>query len=105
MRQVALPREVYTGSSNQLFDFLAQALADFIQEQEKVKLISIVMRMPGTALRHADTSLHLLAAYISGRSNCAAPMKPGFCCTCIHAGNHLRCSRHTRTVVVFTVRC
>jgi hypothetical protein len=42
MRQVALPREVYTGSSNQLFDFLAQALADFIQEQEKVKLISIV---------------------------------------------------------------
>lgn len=41
MRQVALPREVYTGSSNQLFDFLAQALADFIQEQEKVKLISI----------------------------------------------------------------
>jgi hypothetical protein len=77
MRQVALPREVYTGSSNQLFDFLAQALADFIQEQEKVKLISMRMQMPGTALTHADTGLHLLAAHISGRSNCAAPIQPG----------------------------
>lgn len=36
MRQVAIPREVYTGTSTQLFDFLAQALADFIKEQEKV---------------------------------------------------------------------
>lgn len=36
MQQVAIPREVYTGSCNQLFDFLAQALAAFIKQQEKV---------------------------------------------------------------------
>ena len=37
MHQVAIPREVYTGSCNQLFDFLAQALVAFIKEQEKVR--------------------------------------------------------------------
>lgn len=36
MRQVAIPREVYTGSCNQLFDFLAEALVHFIKEQNKV---------------------------------------------------------------------
>jgi hypothetical protein len=36
MRQVAIPREVYTGSCNQLFDFLAEALVHFIKEQSKV---------------------------------------------------------------------
>lgn len=35
MKQVAIPRECYTGSSNQLFDFLAVQLADFIKEQEQ----------------------------------------------------------------------
>lgn len=36
MRQVAIPKEVYKGSCTQLFDFLAQALVDFIKEQNKV---------------------------------------------------------------------
>lgn len=35
LKQVALPREVYTGSCMQLFDFLAQTLADFIREQQQ----------------------------------------------------------------------
>jgi hexokinase len=35
LKQVALPREVYTGSCTQLFDFLAQTLADFIREQQQ----------------------------------------------------------------------
>eukprot|EP00775_Hariotina_reticulata_P009697 gene9697-9856_t len=34
MRQVAIPKEAYTGTCNQLFDFLAIQLADFIKEQE-----------------------------------------------------------------------
>lgn len=34
MKQVAIPKAVYTGSCNQLFDFLAEQLADFIKEQE-----------------------------------------------------------------------
>ncbi|KAF8070974.1 HXK1 [Scenedesmus sp. PABB004] len=34
MKQVAIPKEVYTGTSTQLFDFLALQLADFIKEQE-----------------------------------------------------------------------
>ncbi|KAF6256737.1 hexokinase [Scenedesmus sp. NREL 46B-D3] len=34
MKQVAIPKPVYTGSCNQLFDFLAEQLADFIKEQE-----------------------------------------------------------------------
>lgn len=34
MKQVAIPRECYTGTSNQLFDFLASELAGFISEQE-----------------------------------------------------------------------
>lgn len=37
MRQVAIPREVYTGSCNQLFDFLAEALVHFIKEQSKTQ--------------------------------------------------------------------
>ncbi len=36
LKQVALPQEVYTGSCTQLFDFLAQTLADFIREQQQV---------------------------------------------------------------------
>jgi hypothetical protein len=39
MRQVAIPREVYTGSCNQLFDFLAQHLVTFVEEQNKVHLL------------------------------------------------------------------
>eukprot|EP00878_Enallax_costatus_P020038 GHUV01021167.1.p1 GENE.GHUV01021167.1~~GHUV01021167.1.p1 ORF type:complete len:457 (+),score=164.86 GHUV01021167.1:206-1576(+) len=35
MKQVAIPRECYTGNSNKLFDFLATTLADFIREQEE----------------------------------------------------------------------
>jgi hexokinase len=35
MKQVAIPRQVYTGSCTQLFDFLATQLADFIREQEQ----------------------------------------------------------------------
>lgn len=35
MKQVAIPRECYTGSSNKLFDFLAGQLAGFIREQEE----------------------------------------------------------------------
>lgn len=38
MRQVAIPREVYTGSCNQLFDFFAQHLVTFVAEQSKVCL-------------------------------------------------------------------
>lgn len=37
LRQVALPKEVYTGSCTQLFDFLAQTLATFIKEQQEVR--------------------------------------------------------------------
>lgn len=35
MKQVAIPKECYTGHSNKLFDFLAGQLADFIKEQEE----------------------------------------------------------------------
>jgi hexokinase len=35
MKQVAIPRDCYTGSSNKLFDFLAGQLAGFIREQEE----------------------------------------------------------------------
>lgn len=35
MKQVAIPKDVYTGTCNQLFDFLAQQLAEFIKEQEE----------------------------------------------------------------------
>lgn len=35
LKQVALPREVYTGTCTQLFDFLAQTLASFIREQQQ----------------------------------------------------------------------
>lgn len=44
MKQVAIPRECYTGSSSKLFDFLATQLADFIREQEekhKVRMLRI----------------------------------------------------------------
>jgi len=41
MRQVAIPREVYTGTSNQLFDYLAKALAEFIKEQEQVMSVAV----------------------------------------------------------------
>lgn len=41
MRQVAIPREVYTGTSNQLFDYLAKALVEFIKEQEQVMSIAV----------------------------------------------------------------
>jgi hypothetical protein len=44
MRQVAIPKDVYTGSSHQLFDFLAEALASFIREQEKVRACVFVRR-------------------------------------------------------------
>lgn len=41
MRQVAIPREVYTGSCNELFDFLAEALVHFIKEQSKVRWVNV----------------------------------------------------------------
>ena len=34
MRQVAIPEAVYTGTSDQLFDFMAKELKGFIEEQE-----------------------------------------------------------------------
>lgn len=37
LKQVALPKAVYTGSCTQLFDFLAVTLADFIREQQQVR--------------------------------------------------------------------
>jgi hypothetical protein len=37
LKQVALPREVYTGTCTQLFDFLANTLAGFIREQQEVR--------------------------------------------------------------------
>jgi len=37
LKQVALPKEVYTGSCTQLFDFLAQTLAAFLREQQEVR--------------------------------------------------------------------
>jgi len=51
MRQVAIPKEAYTGTCNQLFDFLANQLADFIKEQEcgEVGLPSVEIK-PGHAV-------------------------------------------------------
>jgi hexokinase len=53
MKQVAIPKAVYTGSCNQLFDFLAEQLADFIKEQEARH------KVRGEAAAAADRCLQL----------------------------------------------
>lgn len=65
MRQVAIPREVYTGSSNQLFDFLAQALVDFIKEQDKVgghQFLNGPWQLTGLCMPAAATSRRTCSA-------------------------------------------
>lgn len=57
LKQVALPRDVYTGSSTQLFDFLARTLADFIREQEEVS--------PYRALMNTNTHAQLLCVSLN----------------------------------------
>lgn len=36
LQQVALPKDVYTGTATKLFDFLAETLAEFIRQQQEV---------------------------------------------------------------------
>lgn len=42
LKQIALPKAVYTGSCTQLFDFLAVTLAEFIREQQQVCMLCMV---------------------------------------------------------------
>jgi hypothetical protein len=56
LKQVALPREVYTGSCTQLFDFLAQTLAEFIREQQQVRTAHLEIEQLCTA--STNTACH-----------------------------------------------
>lgn len=46
IEQVAIPREVYTGTANQLFDFLAGSVREFVKRHNPADLTVI-----GAALR------------------------------------------------------
>jgi hypothetical protein len=84
MKQVAIPKAVYTGSCNQLFDFLAEQLADFIKEQEAKHKVNTAAAAACTATATASSA----AAACTATATATAPSAGGKLTVC-------RGSRHT----------